>query len=267
MIPMGSCETEVVTVRSLQKWQGAGNDFLVDVQRGGETRPWTSEHVREVCARATGVGADGLLVADLTDGVTMTLFNADGSRAEMSGNGARCLAAAVRRATHSGADELVVTTDAGDKTVHLLMVSDVSGYGSVDMGDVTFGEDLDGAWGVAYVGNPHVAVLDDERWTDATREELAAKFAAQMGGANVEFVRVLGPGRLAMRVVERGVGWTLACGTGSCAVAALARRNHVSGGYAHVENPGGTLTVKLEGQRATLSGPVQFVADVEWLEA
>ena len=59
----------------------------------------------------------------------------------------------------------------------------------------------------------------------------------------------------------------LACGTGSCAVAALARRHHVSGDYAHVENPGGTLTVKLVGQRATLGGPVQFVADVEWLEA
>src|ERR1700722_17636815 len=86
---MGSCETEMVTVRSLQKWQGAGNDFLVDVQPAGDTHAWTSEHVREVCARATGVGADGLLVADLTDGVAMTLFNADGSHAEMSGNGAR----------------------------------------------------------------------------------------------------------------------------------------------------------------------------------
>jgi diaminopimelate epimerase len=267
MILMGSCETEMVTTRSLQKWQGAGNDFLVDVQRAGEARPWTSEHVREVCARATGIGADGLLVADLSEGVTMTLFNADGSRAEMSGNGARCLAAAVRRATHSGADELVITTDAGEKTVRLIMDGDVSGFGSVEMGDVTFGEDLEGAWGVAYVGNPHVAVLDDDRWSDATREELAAKFAAQMGGANVEFVRVLSPGRLAIRVIERGVGWTLACGTGSCAVAALARRHHVSGDYAHVDNPGGTLTVKLDGSRATLSGPVQFVADVEWLEA
>ncbi len=150
----------------------------------------------------------------------------------MSGNGARCLAAAVRRATHSESDEFVLTTDAGDKTVHLDMEGDVSGYGSVDMGEVTFGEDLEGSWGVAYVGNPHVAVLDDESWSDATREDLAAKFAAQMGGANVEFVRVVSPGRLAIRVIERGVGWTLACGTGSCAVAALARRHHVSGDYA-----------------------------------
>ncbi|HTT59930.1 MAG TPA: hypothetical protein VMF33_07770, partial [Acidimicrobiales bacterium] len=178
-------------MRSLQKWHGAGNDFLIDVQRAGQARPWTNQLVRDVCARATGVGADGLLVAGLAEGVTMTLFNADGSRAEMSGNGARCLAAAVRRATHSGADELVVTTDVGDKTVRLTMVNDVAGAGSVDMGEVTFGEDLEGAWGVAYVGNPHVAVLDEEHWSDATREELGAKYAAQMGGANVEFVRVL----------------------------------------------------------------------------
>lgn len=257
----------MVTVRSLQKWQGAGNDFLVDVQRAGEARPWTSERVREICARATGVGADGLLVADLSDGVTMTLFNADGTRAEMSGNGARCVAAAVRRAVRSSFDELVVTTDAGDKTVRLTMDSDVSGYGSVEMGEVTFGEDLEGSWGVAHVGNPHVAVLDDERWSDATREDLAAKFAAQMGGANVEFVSVLGPSHLSIRVIERGVGWTLACGTGSCAVAALARRHEVSGDEVSVDNPGGTLRVELNGQRATLSGPVQFVADVEWLEA
>ncbi len=161
----------------------------------------------------------------------------------------------------------MVTTDAGDKTVRLTMDSDVSGYGSVEMGEVTFGEDLEGSWGVAHVGNPHVAVLDDERWSDATREDLAAKFAAQMGGANVEFVSVLGPSHLSIRVIERGVGWTLACGTGSCAVAALARRHEVSGDEVSVDNPGGTLRVELNGQRATLSGPVQFVADVEWLEA
>ncbi|MGC2486383.1 MAG: diaminopimelate epimerase [Acidimicrobiales bacterium] len=254
-------------MRSLQKWQGAGNDFLVDVQSAGEPRSWTSGQVRAICARATGVGADGLLVAALSNGATMTLFNADGSRAEMSGNGARCLAAAVRRATQSDFDDLVVMTDAGEKTVHLDMENDVLGGGSVEMGEVTFGDDLEGSWGVAYVGNPHVAVLDEKHWNDATREDLAAKFAAHMGGANVEFVSVLGPSHLKIRVIERGVGWTLACGTGSCAVAALARRHGVSGDEVKVENPGGTLSVNLTGQRATLSGPVQFVADVEWLEA
>ena len=257
----------MVSVRSLQKWHGAGNDFLIDVRRPGEGEAWTSDLARAVCARATGVGADGLLVATLDQPVAMTLYNADGSLAEMSGNGARCLAAAVRRTTKSDGDELLVRTGAGLKSVRLSMDSETSGYGSVDMGEVTLGEDIEGAWGVANVGNPHAAVFDNEGWNDVTREELAAKLAAQLGGANVEFVTVLGPDHLAIRVLERGVGWTLACGTGSCAVAALARRAGLCGDAVIVENPGGTLRVELSGANATLSGPVQFIADVEWLDA
>ena len=257
----------MVTVRSLQKWHGAGNDFLVDVRSAGEGEPWTSDLARAVCVRATGVGADGLIVAVLGDPVEMSLYNADGSVAEMSGNGARCLAAAVRRATTSDRDELVVRTAAGVKTVRLHMENETSGYASVDIGEVTFGDDIDGAWGVANVGNPHAAVVDNEAWSDVTREELAAKLAAQLGGANVEFVTVLGPDHLGIRVIERGVGWTLACGTGSCAVAALAHRAGLSGDRVTVENPGGTLRVELTGANATLSGPVQFIADVEWLDA
>jgi diaminopimelate epimerase len=255
-----------VTVRSLQKWQGAGNDFLVPERLHVHEVAWNSDLARALCARATGVGADGLLVAVLAQPVTMTLYNADGSLAEMSGNGARCLAAAVRRATGSRDGEFVLATGAGPKTVRLAMRSDTSGAGSVDMGEVTFGDDIDGAWGVAYVGNPHVAVRDDEQWSDLAREELAAKLSAQVGGANVEFVTVLGPDQLRIRVIERGVGWTLACGTGSCAVAALARRAGLSGNEVTVENPGGSLRVVFDGQSATLSGPVEFIADVEWLE-
>ena len=205
----------MVSVRRLQKWHGAGNDFLVDVRGAGDSEPWTSDLARHACARATGVGADGLLVAELGEPVAMTLYNADGSLAEMSGNGVRCLAAAVRRTTKSDRDELVVQTAAGLKTVRLLMPNETSGYGSVDMGEVAIGDDIVGAWGVANVGNPHVAVLDDEGWSDGAREELAAKLAAQQGGANVEFVTVLGPDHVSIRVIERGVGWTLACGTGS----------------------------------------------------
>ncbi len=254
-------------MRSLQKWHGAGNDFLVDVQHPGEVEPWSSDLARALCARATGVGADGLIVAVLDEPVTMTLYNADGSVAEMSGNGARCLAAAVRRATKTNQEEFAVQTAAGLKTIRLAMESETSGYGSIDMGDITFHEDIAGAWGVANVGNPHVALFDNEGWSDLQREDIADKLAAQVGGANVEFVTVLGPDHLSIRVIERGVGWTLACGTGSCAVAALARRAGLTGDAVTVENPGGTLRVELSGPNAALSGPVQFVADVEWLEA
>jgi diaminopimelate epimerase len=266
MASSASCETEFVTMRSLQKWHGAGNDFLVDVSADGATF-WTPERAAGACHRTKGVGADGLLVARHGDPVSMTLFNADGSIAEMSGNGARCFAAALRRATGSSWHELVVDTLAGRRTVRLDMTNEFSGRGSVAMGAVTLGNELDGAWGVAYVGNPHVVVRDDASMNDAGREELAAKLAAQLGGANVEFVTVLGDGHVSLRVIERGVGWTEACGTGSCAVAAIVRRDGLGSDDVVVENPGGTLNVHFDGDEATLTGPVQFIADVEWLAA
>jgi diaminopimelate epimerase len=195
----------------------------------------------------------------------MDLFNADGSIAEMSGNGIRCLAAAVRSATDATWSALDVITLAGTKTVHLTMDGS-SGHGSVAMGEVTFGETLEGSLGVANVGNPHVVVLDDATLSDATREDLAAKLSAHVGGANVEFVRVLSRSELRIRVIERGVGWTQACGTGSCAAAAIARREGLVDDVVSVENPGGTLRVAFDATGTTLSGPVRFVANVEWLE-
>jgi diaminopimelate epimerase len=196
----------------------------------------------------------------------MVLYNADGSIAEMSGNGIRCLAAAVRRITDGTWDTLDVETVAGTRTVTLKM-DDTAGYGSVAMGEVTFGETLPGTLGVAYVGNPHVVVRDDAKWTDAMREELAESLSADMDGANVEFLSVDDETHLSIKVIERGVGWTRACGTGSCAVVAVAHREEMCGIDVTVENPGGALRVTLDGVAATLSGPVQFVANVEWLEA
>jgi diaminopimelate epimerase len=212
------------------------------------------------------VGADGLLVATLGSEVSMTLYNADGSLAEMSGNGIRCLAAAVRRTSAGTWDTLSVQTPAGVKIVTLTMEGH-SGWGSVAMGEVTFSESIEGAYGVANVGNPHVVVLDDVSWSKADCEDLAEKLAAQVGGANVEFLTVLGEDHLRIRVIERGVGWTQACGTGSCAVAAVAHRGGLSSEDVTVESPGGALRVALDGSLATLSGPVQFVADVEWLDS
>ena len=254
-----------MALRILQKWHGAGNDFLVEVIEHGSAPWWTSERATAVCHRTLGVGADGLALATIGTTTSMVLYNADGSRAEMSGNGVRCLAAAVRRATRADWSTFEVETMSGRRTVTLEMAGDV-GYGSVEMGEVTFGEALPGTLGVAFVGNPHVVVRDDTKWTDAMREELAETLSEQIGGANVEFLTVVETDHLSIQVVERGVGWTEACGTGSVAVAAIAHREGLSGAHVTVDNPGGALGVTLEDNRATLSGPVQFVANVEWLE-
>jgi diaminopimelate epimerase len=255
-----------MALRSLEKWHGAGNDFLVEVSEHGTAPWWNAERAKAICDRTTGVGADGLLLATLGSAVSMVLYNADGSTAEMSGNGIRCLAAAVRRLTAGTWDTLDVETEAGTRTVTLTM-DDTSGYGSVAMGDVTFGETLPGTLGVAYVGNPHVVVRDDPKWSDAMREELAENLSIDMDGANVEFLSVVDDAHLSIKVIERGVGWTKACGTGSCAVVAVGHREAMCGTDVVVDNPGGALRVTLDGDAVTLSGPVQFVANVEWLEA
>ena len=252
-----------MSTRTLQKWHGAGNDFLVEVDGPNAEVWWTGERAARVCHRSLGVGADGLLLALSGEPTRMVLYNADGSRAEMSGNGARCLAGALRRARRASWTSLVVATDAGERLVTLRMEGD-AGEGSVAMGAVTFGPTPAGALGAAHVGNPHVVVRDDPTWSDATREALARGWSDDLGGANVEFVTVRDARHVGLRVIERGVGWTLACGTGSCASAAVLHRAGEVGAEVVVENPGGDLTVTLVGDQATLAGPVRFVADVEW---
>ncbi len=248
--------------RYLQKWHGAGNDFLVDVQDGAGFT-WTSALAAAVCNRTHGVGADGLLVATVGDPLQMVLFNADGSFAEMSGNGIRCLVAAVRRATKGEWTELPVETAAGIRLVHLEMDGDV-GMGSVAMGEVKLLEALPGTLGVANVGNPHVVLLDDMSATMAERQEKAIELSDAVGGANVEFVTIKNAAELSILVYERGAGWTQACGTGSCATAAVVHAAGLAGSSVTVHNPGGPLRVTLDDAQATLTGPVVFVADVEW---
>jgi len=238
----------------------------VEVVDDGGPSWWNGARARAVCQRATGVGADGLLVATLGSTVKMDLYNADGTSAEMSGNGIRCLAAAVRLSTKARWNSLDVMTGAGLRTVTLEMDGD-TGYGGVAMGEVTFGRHLEGALGVANVGNPHVVIVDDADWPDVQREAIATRMSSLEGGANVEFVSIIDRGHLQMRVIERGVGWTLACGTGSCAAAAVYHREGLIDADVLIVNPGGPLRVQLDGAGATLSGPVQFIAHVEWLEA
>lgn len=253
-------------VRQLQKWNGAGNDFLVDVATPTELAAWTSERAVAVCDRESGLGADGLLLA-ARDGesVTMTLYNADGSIAEMSGNGIRCLVAAVRRATGAQWRELRVATLAGPRTVTLEMTSENAGHGTGLMGTVAFLDAPEGSLGAVDVGNPHVVVQDREAWSEIDREGVAVRMQSAMPeGANVEFATIRHPGRVAIKVYERGVGWTQACGTGSVATAAVLHSLGMTGSRVVIENPGGELVVSLEGTEATLGGPVVFDGDLEW---
>ncbi len=249
--------------RRLQKWHGAGNDFLVDVVGPDEGAWWNAARAAAACDRHRGLGADGVLVAELTEPVVMRLFNADGTRAEMSGNGVRCLVGAVARTRGLVRGIMTVLTDAGRRDVDFDLDGAI-GRAEVSMGPVELSEGPSGTLGLARVGNPHVVVRDDADWDDREREQRAAAWAARVGGANVEFIEVLDESRVRLRVIERGVGWTLACGTGSCAVAAtLAARGEVSSPV-EVFNPGGALRVTLGPDGARLAGPMQYVGALEW---
>jgi diaminopimelate epimerase len=248
----------------LEKWHGAGNDFLVAVRPRGDARI-DEATARRWCDRHTGIGADGVLEGTFTsDGLVMHLRNADGSVAELSGNGLRCLAAAVVRRGLLAEGTFVVQTGGGPRQVTVALdPTGARAWGAVEMGEVGIdsGGSLDeGVW--AHVGNPHV-VIGDTGGTERDLVELAAKLAVDAPeGTNVEFVTVLDDAHVSIRVVERGAGFTLACGTGSCATAAVTNELGLTGTKVTVTNLGGDLLVELDGRRATLSGPAQRVASI-----
>jgi diaminopimelate epimerase len=256
---------------ALAKYEGLGNDFLVLVDLEGR-REIDASLARLACDRHLGFGADGLLragppPAGSSDEMTFELRNADGGEAEMSGNGLRCL---VHAAIDSGAvkispgGSLGVLTPAGRREVRVHALEDGWMWASTEMGEpkvVGPADNCNVGNGQLFVdvGNPHLVVLGpDPRTLDVASlgPALSDETGAQ-GGVNVEFV-TLGPGRdeLTMRVWERGVGETQACGTGSVAAAAALHHLGRVGTKVTVNQPGGAAEVELRSDgTAVLSGP------------
>ena len=236
----------------LTKHEGWGNDFLVVIDA-----PITPELARHLCDRRFGVGADGLL--RLTKGTDtdlgMELLNADGSPAEMSGNGLRCLVQAAVRAGLTKGPDVSVQTTAGVRQAHI-----EGDFVRVDMGPVVIeGTDEDDM--LLNVGNPHRV----RRVPDPDAYDLGAA-GAQHLDVNLEVIAT-GSGRdsVKMRVHERGAGETLACGTGACAVAVAASKwALVTGTLVTVRQPGGDAEVDItDTDHVQLSGPVTYIAAIE----
>jgi diaminopimelate epimerase len=256
-----------MTTLSLTKHHGLGNDFLVLLDLGAAT-PIDAAMARALCDRHRGVGADGLIRATRAEsgGATLTfeLRNADGSPAEMSGNGVRCLAQAALDAGLVVADQpFVVDTPAGPREVTVT----AAGWATVGMGRATIDGDADRC-NVGHgqlrvdMGNPHLVVLGPDPALVAVGEMGPALERAVPGGRNVEFV-TLGPGpdEVTMRVWERGVGETLACGTGACAAAAAMFHWGRTGRRVTVHQPGGDADVELRADgTVVLAGPVVRIA-------
>jgi len=255
-------------VRPFAKYEGLGNDFVL--LEGDAAVGMTGAQAKLLCDRHRGIGADGVLALTLERGAdgSLAIFNADGSRATMCGNGARCVA--LHQLLHGRASvgqTFTIGTDAGPRHVTIRAADGAqSAEVEVDMGVVRIErEDIElQASGrrlvvvAVRVGNPHAVVVASvpEAEQLAVVREAEARTDLWPDGVNVEFAEVSSDGaHVRVRVHERGSGWTQACGTGACAVAVVALRGQgLAEGRIEVTLPGGALAVT-----ATLSGPEAHV--------
>jgi diaminopimelate epimerase len=267
---------------SFSKGHGTENDFVLLLDRESMLDIGPAE-VRYLCDRRAGIGGDGLLRAVLAKHIDdwdgdgslwfMDYRNADGSVAEMCGNGARVFARFLADQGLANGPRVPIATRSGLRETTLLP----DGRVRVTMGPVTVG---DGSVSVSVgsddpvtatpvsVGNPHaVSFVDDLERLDLTSAPRWAPADAFPDGVNVEFVREIGPEHLALRVFERGVGETRSCGTGTVAAAAAARsragRTEDGPVTYRVDVPGGTVEVTLADGEASLVGPAVLVAHGE----
>ncbi len=254
------------------KGHGTENDFVLLPDLAG-TLQITPGQVRALCDRHGGLGADGIIrIAPGDDGAYfMDYHNADGSVAEMCGNGARLFARYLVTSGLESVGTFEFQTRGGMRTAQLRGdVGDVSiGMGPVRVGApaVAVVRGVGFAGLAVDVGNPHLVCLTDSNLSelDLTR---APDVDSELfpAGVNVEFVNVHGPGAVRMRVHERGVGETRSCGTGTVAAAAVyldSIRPDENGdlyGTVTVQVPGGSVRVDVRAGSATLTGPAVIVA-------
>jgi diaminopimelate epimerase len=264
---------------SFAKGHGTGNDFVVLLDREAMMQLGEPE-VRFLCNRHVGIGGDGLLRAMLARHVQdwdgdphlwfMDYRNADGSVAEMCGNGLRVFVRFLLQQDLATGPVVQVATRAGLKEATVLpdgQIRVAMGPVSVTDGGVRV-RTVDGAEFAALtadVGNPHaVSFADDLTGLSLHTTPSWSPSAVFPAGVNMEFAAVRGEREVAMRVFERGVGETLSCGTGTVAVAAAARfHTGDSAGLPvtyRVETPGGQVDVELTADQCFLTGPAVIVA-------
>ena len=252
------------------KASACGNDFLI--VDGVHAPEDLYQFSKRMCDRHNGVGADGvewLFPASDAD-IRARLINADGSEAEISGNGTRCVAASL--VSQGKAGKLAIRTGAGIKHCELLARNENTFQFEMDMGEPQVGDDfsIKLAFGQAHgtpvsMGNPHfvVFVKDFSPSWQAEGTEIARHHDFKHG-INVEFVRVKSQNDIEVRFYERGVGETQSSGTGSCASAVASIASGRANSPVNVHAPGGAQVVRWSGDRVFLRGPAQIVCQGEF---
>lgn len=264
------------------KAHACGNDFLIVEQQ--HVQGLDLVHLsRMLCARTTGIGADGVEYLDLQSPQEgrIHLYNADGSSAEISGNGTRCVAAWVAHRAGFGAGESVkIHTDAGLRVCEVrhadgaeYSFTTTMGVPAVQRASVRLkdGRTVEGS--IVSTGNPHFVVeVANERFTvaDLSWQEVGATICTHVdfpAQTNVEFVRRLGPDQIEIRIFERGVGPTTSSGTGTSASAAAMIALAGMPARLKVLAPGGEQQVEWVGANADLrlTGPAVVLFTGQWL--
>jgi diaminopimelate epimerase len=268
---------DAVRTLPLVKAHAFGNDFLLMDAAHATGVADLPELARRTCDRHRGIGADGLMLIDPTaDGANTRLWNADGSRAEVSGNGVRCAAAwlARERQTPTGAT-LTIGTVAGPKRLTLLARDGERLTFRAEMGPPSELReevlDVDGTavkCVVLRVGNPQCVVLGPA--TEARLEAIASRLAVHPffpEGTNVELVSVESPVTVRILIWERGVGPTEASGTGACASAVAAAFAGGASRSVDVVSPGGTQHVEWATDTIWLTGWAEVIGRAEqWMQ-
>lgn len=266
---------------SFWKMHGLGNDYILVDNRDGKLKEETLGKIAQrLCRRRFSVGADGLLVlsnSSVAD-AKMRIFNADGSEAEMCGNGIRCFAKYCFEKGIVDNTELKIETLAGIKNIKLKLENGKVISVTVDMGQPVLDrrlipvqgegrcvneelrvDDLTYRMTCVSVGNPHCVIFvnDVESFPVETVGPKIENHSLFPKRTNVEFVQISGVDKLKIRVWERGVGETLACGTGACAAVVAANLLHKVGDRCTVSLLGGDLDIQLRDDRIFMTGQAE----------
>lgn len=271
------------------KLNGQGNDFiLLDGTR--EKIGFSTKEISYLCDRNFGIGADGLIIAEKSDiaDFKMAYYNQDGSSAEMCGNGIRCLARYLLEKSITVKKELSIETLAGIKTIRVNIQDNKVADISVNMGSPIFkaGDipvkipdnqsgmindyqisvtDKIFAASILSMGNPHCVIFTQEPLKEMKLEKWGPEIENHdifPNKTNVEFINILSDKKIQMRVWERGVGETLACGTGACASAvAHIIRQKIDSEIIEVRLAGGKLDIRWDRD----SGDVYLIGEVEYV--
>lgn len=256
------------------KGHGARNDFLLTWRKDIPAAAGSSADLAiAICERNVGVGADGWIILDPAPGADagIELWNSDGSRSEISGNGTRCAAALLLAEGHASGPEVTIVTGAGPKSIRVIERTGYKFSFQMNMGSATI-EDLHATVVpgrdavILNVGNPQLAIFVDD--FDFDWRTLGAQMERHPffpNRTNVSFVKRIDAHTIDVRFFERGAGETMSSGTGSTGAAAAVIARGFAQSPVRVLTPAGPLDLEQQGANLLLNGPAEIVARGEFV--